>query len=115
MNHAWRYQVWWIAQIPGPAFIVPVANFVEAKLVMDALANYDKWQYDHRIKPDYSNAGGLHEWDGEEFTDWHPSETESAILARLFGEEFGWRDDPLDWLTLEHVRQFQEELDKAIA
>lgn len=52
-------RVWWIPQVPGKAFHVPVKTLREAKLLIDTLANYDMFQLQHRIKPDYSNAGGL--------------------------------------------------------
>lgn len=52
-------RVWWIPQIPGKPFQVPVANVVEAKLVFDTLAAYDAFQFEQHIKPDYANAGGL--------------------------------------------------------
>jgi hypothetical protein len=52
-------RVWWIPQIPGKAFHVPVATPEEAKKVLDTLARYDAFQYDNNIKPDYCNAGGL--------------------------------------------------------
>lgn len=52
-------KVWWIPQIPGKPFEVPVASLVEAKLLLDTLAYYDQFQLDNNIKPDYCNAGGL--------------------------------------------------------
>ena len=52
-------RVWWIPQVPGKSFYKPVANLVEAKLLLDTLADYDAFQLRHRIKPDYCNAGGL--------------------------------------------------------
>lgn len=52
-------RVWWIPQVPGEPFHVPVANVAEAKKVMRLLAEYDAFQFAHRIKPDYCNVGGL--------------------------------------------------------
>lgn len=60
---------------------VPVANLVEAKLLLNTLADYDQFQYDNRIKPDYCNAGGLQMWDEkeQEWYDWHDEETGKEI------------------------------------
>lgn len=52
-------RVWWIPQVPGKAFHVPVKSVDEAKLVLATLARYDLFQLENRIKPDFCNAGGL--------------------------------------------------------
>ncbi|HEA1420265.1 TPA: hypothetical protein RVE58_001342 [Escherichia coli] len=49
-------------------FIVEVASVEEGVRLMDALADYDAFQYDNNIKPDYCNANGLEMWD-ESLTD----------------------------------------------
>lgn len=63
-------QVWWIPQVPGEPFTVDVRTVREAKLLTTALADYDLFQFDNKIKPDYCNAGGLRVWDGKDWTDW---------------------------------------------
>lgn len=40
-------RVWWIPQIPGKPFYVPVTSLVEAKLLLDALAAYQKFPESH--------------------------------------------------------------------
>lgn len=72
---AGQLQVWWIPQIPmDNPFTVDVKNIDEAKLLLDTLANYDLYQLENRIKPDFSNVGGLRVWDensdGEGLADW---------------------------------------------
>lgn len=52
-------RVWWIPQVPGKPFHVPVKNVDEAELVLATLARYDLFQLENRIKPDFANAGGL--------------------------------------------------------
>jgi len=52
-------KVWWIPQVPGKRFEVAVSTRAEGQRLMEVLASYDAFQYEHRIKPDYSNAGGL--------------------------------------------------------
>jgi hypothetical protein len=66
-------RVWWIPQIPGKPFYVAVASVREAKLILDTLGAYDAFQYENRIKPDYSNAGGLEcyqQFGSGDFPDW---------------------------------------------
>jgi len=52
-------KVWWIPQIPGKPFEVPVESVAEAQKLLDVLAKYDIFQYENKVKPDYCNAGGL--------------------------------------------------------
>ena len=60
-------RVWWIPQLPMKPFHVPVKSIREAKLILDTLADYDLFQFENHVKPDYSNAGGLEEFDGTEW------------------------------------------------
>ena len=68
-------QVWWIPQVPGKPFTVDVASVEEGEKIMNALANYDLFQYANHIKPDYANAGGLNIWTGTEWESWEDEET----------------------------------------
>jgi Superinfection exclusion gene product 17 len=77
-----KLRVYWHPQVPCPAFHVDVKSLREARLIMNALADYDIFQYENRIKPDYCNAGGLSEFDPEDdhdgpdgsWCDWHDPE-----------------------------------------
>jgi hypothetical protein len=62
-------RVWHIPQIPMKPFIVHVPTLVEARLVLDVLAVYDKFQFDNNVKRAYSNAGGLSIFDAKDDTD----------------------------------------------
>jgi hypothetical protein len=64
-----KLQVWWIPQIPGKPFEVPVSTVEEGAKILRVLADYDLFQLKHHIKPDFSNAGGLNQW-CEEDNDW---------------------------------------------
>ncbi len=86
-----RLQVWWIPQVPMKPFTVDVDSVVEGVKIMEVLADYDKFQFDNHIKPDYCNVGGLQQWDedfdGEghgDWVDWYDNETEES--------------DPHEWL-----------------
>lgn len=73
-------------------FFVSVESVAEGVKLMRVLADYDRFQFDHNIKPDYSNVGGIQVFDPEDatdgpdgsWTDWCDPET---------GE-----DDPARWL-----------------
>lgn len=56
-------------QVPCKPFCVEVKNLQEAKLIYDVLADYDLFQYENRIKPDYSNATVI-EQKYEQDTEW---------------------------------------------
>lgn len=55
-------RVWHIPQLPMEAFYYPVKNVEEAKLLLNVLAQYDLFQYEHNVKGDYSNVSGLEEY-----------------------------------------------------
>lgn len=67
-------QVWWIPQVPMRPFKVSVKTLREARLILNTLADYDKFQFDRKIKGDYCNTGGLRVWsnnlDGEDGCGW---------------------------------------------
>lgn len=77
MSSEKKLRVWWIPQIPMKSFKVEVNTLEEADLILDTLAYYDQFQFENDIKPDYSNAGGLQEFDNEEneWIDWIDDET----------------------------------------
>jgi len=62
--------VWWIPQIPGKPFHVPVSTPAEAQKLLTVLADYDIFQLENNIKPDYCNAGGLEEFQNGEWAEW---------------------------------------------
>lgn len=78
-----QLQVWWIPQVPGTPFTVDVDTPQEAKKLLDVLARYDAFQFEHRIKPDYCNAGGLRQWDGSEWEEWQDDNGDDIDEADL--------------------------------
>jgi hypothetical protein len=77
-------QVWWIPQIPGEMFTVPVATVEEGAKLLRVLAEYDLFQLRHRIKPDYANVGGLRRWCEEgDWEDWDDPETGDDLDAYM--------------------------------
>lgn len=51
-------------------FEVYANNLLEAHNAMNTLANYDLYQYDNRIKPDYNSCQFLEVYNGIEWCDW---------------------------------------------
>jgi Superinfection exclusion gene product 17 len=86
---AFELQVFWIPQVPMEPFIYRVPTLEAAKILCDALAQYDLFQYENKVKPDYTNAGGASwrhpELTGGEWYDFDPMddadyrEVETAI------------------------------------
>ena len=71
-------RVWWIPQVPMEAFLYPVPTIEAGKVLLDALAEYDAFQFQHRVKPDYCNTGGIAwkhpEHTGGEWYDFDPDD-----------------------------------------
>ena len=68
-----KLRVWHICQIGKvDPFYVDVNSIEEAWKILNVLADYDLFQFENRIKPDYSSANGLEYFDEEEneWLDW---------------------------------------------
>ena len=76
-------RVWWIPQVPGKPFTVPVASLEEGKKLCSVLADYDAFQFKNKIKPDYCNAGGVSRYedngDGPEWCDFDAEDEELEV------------------------------------
>ena len=64
-------RVWHIPQVPGQSFHVSVETPEEAIKILKILAEYDMFQYEENIKPDYSNAAGLEVFEDGEWSEWY--------------------------------------------
>ena len=75
-----KLRVWWCPQIGAeiPLFTVDVATVRQGVAIMDALADYDLYQFNNKIKPDYSNTGGLEVLESSgEWEEWYDSQAET--------------------------------------
>lgn len=78
-------RAWHIPQVPGKPFHVYVDTPQEAQRLLNVLANYDLFQYENKIKPDYCNASGLECYEADngdgqpEWCEWHDEETGDDI------------------------------------
>lgn len=80
-------KVWWIPQIPGKPFMVPVKNIHEAALLLRTLAAYDIFQFENRIKPDYCNAGGLVVYEDGGWVDWYDEDGDDIDAVMRDGKD----------------------------
>lgn len=87
-------KVWWIPQIPMKQFEVPVESPKEAVLILNTLADYDIFQLENNIKPDYCNTGGLSVFEDGEWTEWYSEDGDSI-------DE--WKDHPENFVELELI------------
>lgn len=92
------FRVWWIPQIPGKPFEVLVTTYAAGIALCDVLADYDIFQYENRIKPDYANAGGVQ---GLEATtgDWVDIDEEDVETTARTAEPRVYPDDLCDLLA----------------
>ena len=70
-----RLKVWWVPQVPMKAFEVEISSLVEGVKLLDVLANYDLFQFENRVKPDYCNIGGIVMLEGDEWVYWYDEAT----------------------------------------
>lgn len=63
------YRVWHIPQVPMKAFYYEVPDLATAKILVEALALYDIFQYENNVKGDYCNVSGIQQWEDGEWSD----------------------------------------------
>lgn len=75
-------------QIPCRAFVVEVEDEKEAYKLMTTLAEYDSFQYENKIKPDYCNSSVLEQFneDTQKWEAWIDEETGIDDLREFLGE-----------------------------
>lgn len=73
-----RFRVWWCPQVPCKPFYVDVISGAEGIKMMRVLGDYDRFQFENKIKPDYANMGGVEVYDEEEadWVEWEGDEEE---------------------------------------
>ena len=79
-----QLRAWHIPQVPMQPFKIYVSSPKEAKFVMEILAIYDLFQFNQKIKPDYSNAQGLEVFENNEWSEWQDEEGEDIDNTQLF-------------------------------
>jgi hypothetical protein len=79
-----EFRVWWIPQVPGKPFEASVKSWADGKALEIVLANYDAFQFENNIKPDYCNTGGT------QMKHAVLTEGEWADVDEHEAEEYGW-------------------------
>ncbi len=72
-----QLRLYHIPQVPMEGMIVDVSSPAEAVRIARILWNYDIFQFENNVKPDYSNMTGLIVHEGGEWTDWYSPGGES--------------------------------------
>lgn len=74
-----RFKAWYIPQVPMKAFEVETSTAAEAQATLDLITAFSIFEYDNKVKPDYSDAGGVEEWDetDQEWFDHEPVDVTS--------------------------------------
>lgn len=79
-----HFHVWWVPQVPGRPFIFDVPGIEEGILLCQALAEYDIFQFENNIKPDFANAGGMSYrlTEADEWEDFDPDDPDEVTAVR---------------------------------
>ncbi len=81
--------------MPMKSFYVDVEDVKEGVKLMNTLGEYDAFQFENNIKPNYSNAGGLSQLDKDgEWEDWECND-----------ENLGYFNDPEEYIEALGGRQ----------
>jgi len=105
-----KLRVWWVPQVPMESFYIPVRSPEEGMKVMDILAAYDCFQYNHKVKPDYCNIGGLQQYDEDtgEWEDWLYDDGESFYESDRLDEYCEEKTDRADELEEDRECLFKQ-------
>lgn len=73
-------------QLQSKPFMIEVNSLEEAYKISNILANYDLFQYENKIKPDYANMTVIEEYDEKEkkWLLWEDKETGISDLNEYF-------------------------------
>lgn len=60
-------RIWYIPQVPMKAFYRDISSLEEGRNLLNTIYDVALFEYYNKVKPDYSNAGGIERWeeDGE--------------------------------------------------
>lgn len=94
-----KLRIWHIPQVPGKPFHVEVDTVEEGVKLMDALADYDLFQVENNIKPDYCSVQGMDKYD-ESLTDQDliDMDLDDRWVNWEFETEDEFFDEPRDYL-----------------
>jgi len=76
-------RIWHEPQVPMKAFYASVDSLVEARKLLIILADYDLFQLEHNIKPDYCNMNGLEVFENGEWIEWEDANGDDIHCVNL--------------------------------
>ena len=80
-----------IPQVPMPAYRVPVGSVTEAARLLSILADYDRFQLQHRVKGEYSSVRGLEVYDAGDplgpWVEWYSTKGGDLVEHMRIGDE----------------------------
>lgn len=59
------FRVWYIPQVPMAAFTVDVSDYATGRELLEVLGRFSLYEYIHRVKGDYADAGGISRWESD--------------------------------------------------
>lgn len=65
-----RYRVYYIPQVPMKAFTVEVTELDAAQLLLTTIIDFSIFEFENKVKPDYSDAAGIERWEEDSETGW---------------------------------------------
>ena len=73
-----KFKVWYVPQVSMKAFEVECETAEQAQEALDLITNFSNFEFENNVKPDYSDAGGVVEWDEteQEWCDYEPEADE---------------------------------------
>lgn len=99
-----KFMAWYIPQVPGPSYERgPYDNLTIALEVLDAISDFSAFEYDHSIKPDYTEIFGVRvdiEIDGDVET-WDVDEWFINEFDALNAEEREKYADVLEYMGID--------------
>jgi len=81
-----KYRIWHIPQVPMKPFRADVESPQEAQKFLNMLADYDVFQLENKVKPDYTNASGLEIYIDGGWEEWQDESGEDIFDTDNFKE-----------------------------
>jgi len=74
-----KFKMWYIPQVPMKPFEVECETAEQAQDALDLITNFSIFEFENRVKPDYSDAGGVMVWESayEDWSDYDIDEEEA--------------------------------------
>lgn len=78
-----KLRIAYIPQVPGQSFYKEVASVKQALLIGKTLVDFSLFEYEQRVKPDYTDFIDLEQFNDGEWDTWYNDEWEdfSELLA----------------------------------